>query len=619
MKRAHLLIGAALALTSVWAIAQEGPESLLPPGYDAPAPKAAAPSPAPAAPAATPAPAAPGAPTPSESRAVVQQLPAAGGSAGGVSPNLAGRLPSLEELETLSPEDLAKVLGLATNYDMPVAARREMKQVGVLAESEGGLRAGSLSAQDAALVRAAIEGNKGALVSRWGHILLRRALASRLDAPANMNPADFAAMRAALLLRMGEGEAARAIVQDVDTGNYTPALTQTALDTYIFTADFTGICPAVAIQGDARKDPEWQVSRGICAAFQGDGTSAMSQLDRALFRGTMPRIDILLAQKYAGAAGKAKRAVRIEWDNVTDMTPWRYGMAIAVGLEPPASLMANAGPRYDYMAATAPMLGLEARAAAADRAAGAGILSGAAMVDLYSQMYSDAEITGDWANRANLLRSAYVAGTPAARLSAMQQLWSGGSDEGQRYSRQVLTAFAAARMPTSENLAAEAGPLIASMLTAGLDRNALRWGNIVPVGSEGWALLIVGSPSAPNPISESSIETFYESDGSDDARKTAFLIAGLAGLGRMPEGTARSLASTYEFDLYGQTRWTRLIHKAAQVDNAGLVALLAGLGMQGSSWEKMTPRYLYNIVSALRQVGLEAEARMIAAEAVARA
>jgi hypothetical protein len=618
MKRAHLLIGAALALTSVWAIAQEGPESLLPPGYDTPAPKAAPPAAAPAASAAAPAPATTSAPAPSESRAVVQQLPTAE-SGGGVSPHLAGRLPSLEELETLSPDDLAKVLGLATNYDMPVAARREMKQVGVLAEGEGGLRPGSLSAQDAALVRAAIEGNKGAMVSRWGHILLRRALASRLDAPATMNPADFAAMRAALLVRMGEGEAARAIVQDIDTGNFTPALTQAALDSYIFTADFTGICPAIAIQGDTRKDPEWQVSRGICAAFQGDGTSAMSQLDRALFRGTMPRIDVLLAQKYAGAAGKAKRAVRIEWDNVTDMTPWRYGMAIAVGLEPPASLMANAGPRFDYMSATAPMLGLATRAAAADRAAGAGILSSAAMVDLYSQIYADQEVTGDWASRANLLRSAYVAGTPAARLSAMQQLWNGGSDEQQRYSRQVLTAYAAARMPTNADLAADAGPLIASMFTAGLDRNALRWGNIVPVGSEGWGLLIVGSPSAPNAISESAIGSFYDKDQSEDARKTEFLIAGLAGLGRMPEGTARSLASTYEFDLYGQTRWTRLISQAAKVDNAGLVALLAGLGMQGSSWEKMTPRYLYNIVSALRQVGLEAEARMIAAEAVARA
>jgi hypothetical protein len=40
--------------------------------------------------------------------------------------------------------------------------------------------------------------------------------------------------------------------------------------------------------------------------------------------------------------------------------------------------------------------------------------------------------------------------------------------------------------------------------------------------------------------------------------------------------------------------------------------------MQGSGWDKMTPRYLYHIVSALRRVGLEAEARMIAAEALAR-
>jgi hypothetical protein len=54
------------------------------------------------------------------------------------------------------------------------------------------------------------------------------------------------------------------------------------------------------------------------------------------------------------------------------------------------------------------------------------------------------------------------------------------------------------------------------------------------------------------------------------------------------------------------------------VDNPTLVALLAGLGMQGDGWDKMTPRYLYHIVGALNRVGLEGEARMIAAEAVAR-
>ena len=54
------------------------------------------------------------------------------------------------------------------------------------------------------------------------------------------------------------------------------------------------------------------------------------------------------------------------------------------------------------------------------------------------------------------------------------------------------------------------------------------------------------------------------------------------------------------------------------MNNPALVALLAGLGMQGTSWEQMTPLHLYHITAALTRVGLEAEARMIAAEAVAR-
>jgi hypothetical protein len=61
-----------------------------------------------------------------------------------------------------------------------------------------------------------------------------------------------------------------------------------------------------------------------------------------------------------------------------------------------------------------------------------------------------------------------------------------------------------------------------------------------------------------------------------------------------------------------------MIERAADVDNAALVALLAGLGMQGEGWDRMTARHLFHIVSALNRVGLSAEARMIAAEAVAR-
>ena len=73
------------------------------------------------------------------------------------------------------------------------------------------------------------------------------------------------------------------------------------------------------------------------------------------------------------------------------------------------------------------------------------------------------------------------------------------------------------------------------------------------------------------------------------------------------------------FDLTRESAWSQAVSQAAQVSNAALVSLLVGLGMQGESWAEMTPRHIYFIVRSLADVGLDAEARMIAAEALARA
>jgi hypothetical protein len=528
-------------------------------------------------------------------------------------------LPSLRELEAMSPEELDQLLGLKPRSDMPTAARRAVRQTGIIDASEGGLPAWGLAGQNASLVQAAIAGNKGQLVSRWGHILLRRALASRLDAPAGIVPADFVAMRAALLVRMGEGEAARALVQDVDAANFTPGLTQAALETYLATADLTGICPVMSVQGGTRKDPQWQVLKSICTAFSGDETAGLAQLDRQAYAGVLPKIDMLLAQKFAGTAGKAKRAVTIDWDGVKEITPFRYALALATGVVPPSPLMKDTAWTYAAITATAPMAGLKDRVAAADQAGQAGVLSSAAMVDLYSQVFEADDITGEWADRASQLRDAYVADTPEARLAAMKQLWDGAPDPLQRYSRQVLTAYSAARMPASASFAADSAPLIAAMLAAGLDANALRWQDAVKKGSEGWALLALADPKGGIAVSGSALDDFHDDDQSEGMRKSAFLLAGLAGLGRIDGNAARDFAGKLEVDLNRPTHWTQLIDGAAKVDNQALVCLLVGLGMQGDSWGKMTPRYLYHIVSALNRVGLTAEARMIAAEAVARA
>ena len=604
MKPGFLLAGVLLAVSSTLVLAQ--PKSLLPPGFDNPTPTPTpAPAPRPtAAPAAVPAQGGPG---------VLQPLPGTSPSQANVP--LPSNLPPVSELEKMDPDQLDELFGLKPKYDIPPGAQRALVKVGVIGVGEGGFPSHALEGQPASLIRAALAGTTGPLVSRWGHILLRRALASRLNAPRGMDPVEFAALRADLLNRMGEGAVARALVQDVDSANYNPQLAAAAFNAYIETGDLVGICPVEQLNSKLLATPHWKLMDAVCAAFNGEGRRAESDLDKALSRGTAPRIDVLLAQRYAGAAGEGQKSVTIEWDDVDQMTPWRLALSRALGIDIPDKLMPRATStlfRNDVLYPATPLL---RRVAAADAAARDGILSSAAMIDLYSQLWSDADTDSGDKRDARQLREAYVASDPKARMSAMQSLWGGTTPE---YGRQVLTAYAAARLPVDKDLADEAAPIIASMLSAGLDRNAMRWAGLVDEGSQGWALLALAQPNRQGSVPSSAVDTFVGNDKSGDQRKSRFLLAGLAGLGRLDAGEVRSFSGRLGIDLDRPTRWSQAIDMAGQYRNPALVALLAGLGMQGSGWDKMTARHLFHIVRALDQAGLGAEARMIAAEAVAR-
>ena len=598
MKPAHLLAGAALALTSSLALAS--PESLLPPIFDQPAP---APRPTPAPCPVTPAPG----PAPTASP-VIQPQPGADAADDADFPfTVPSRLPSLEELEQMEPGELDELFGLKPRYDIPPGARRALREIGAIGVAEGGFPAGSLAGQPASLVRAALAGTRGPLVSRWGHILLRRALASRLDAPAGMDPVEFTALRAQVLNRMGEAAVARAVVQSVDSANYDAALSSAALDAYLATGDLVGICPVARLKGDILETPEWTLAQAICAAFDSDARTSERDLDRALGRGIAPRIDVLLAQRFAGAAGEGRRAVNIEWNGVDELTPWRHSLSRALGLEIPAALKDGAPAALRRNDALIPAVPLAERAAAADLAARAGILSARAMVDLYGQVRADTQVEGEAKNRSTLLRNAYVAADPADRVEAIRALWEDG-EAG--YGRRVLTAYAAARLPVDTRLVGDPAPFI--------DRNAMRWGSSVSEGSYAWGLLALAQPNRRGLVSSGAIDSFIDADDSAEKRKSQFLVAGLAGLGRLDEGTAASAAGRLGVSLTRESRWARAIDRAGEFGNPALVALLAGLGMQGDRWDKMTARHLFHIVRALDRAGLGAEARMIAAEAVAR-
>ncbi len=609
-------------------------ESLLPPDFDSPpaqsrpAParslspaRSSAPTPAPARPAPTVSGAAPAVAPSATSIPVVQALPVAAAPSASVSPD--GSDQAL--LDSIDPALLEKlILSARPKFDIPPSAQRSLDIVGVVDEREGGFPAASTHYLNGPFVEGVIGKMSGRFVSRWGHVLARRAVASRLATPVGMSGADWAAIRAQLLLRMGEADVARAMVQSVDSGHFTRGLEDAAMASFLATADPVGLCPITTLTAAGRPGWDWDLSRAICSAFTDEGSPAMSQLDRAFRRGAGSKIDILLAQKFAGAATNARRAVKIEWTDVDALTPWSIGMAFATGLEPPESLRAKAGASYALLAARAPMLPLTSRAAAADIAAARGVLSGQAMVDLYSQLYALRDTIGgdseadEWTGRAETLRAAYVSKEQADRFNAIRKLWGDGNDPDRAYSGLVLTSYASARLVPSQGLSDNAASLIASMLAAGLDRNALKWAPFLPVGSEGWGLVVLANPARATQVGSEGLSAFANDDDSEGLLRSRFLLAGLMGLERVDATAARDFSAKLEVDFARQTRWTKAIGEAAASDNQSLVALLAAFGMQGDRWDRMTPLHLYHIVSALHRVGLDGEARMIAAEAVAR-
>ena len=600
-----------------YATAQEAPRSILPPGFGTPAPS---PSPT-ATPAPTPAPNAPSAPRPTSdpSGAVVQPIgpdtsePSAPPPPPSIPQDVLAGLPSVEELESLSTDELDERLGLKPRIDIPEAVRRSTDRIGFLSAADGGLSSQSLANQDPALVRAVMNALDGPVVSRWGHILLRRALVSRLAAPGGMDPVTFAAYRVRALNSMGEYAAGRALAQSVDTAEWNQSFSNVALQSYLGVADILGACPATNVAGASGESVEWQMLAAICNAYEGETTRAQSDLNRMRRGDNVQPIDVLLAQRYAGAAGQGRRAFNIEWDDVDSVTPWRYALANALGEPIPDNLAESAPASYRASQAFMPNLSPDTRIGAASEAALRGVLSSSAMVDLYSEAFTMDEPDPAFSGPARQLRTAYVDPEPSARLAAIEAFWDGSSPA---YDRLVTTAYAAGRMTPQEAFADRSGMLIASMLAAGLDRNALRWKGVVKEGSLGSALLSIADPAATS-VSRSTIDSFIDDDG--EGRASQFYLAGLAGLGRVDEGTLGDFSSRLNVDLTPRTRWSKVIEAAGRADNQAMVVLLAGLGMRGENWEAMTPRHLYSIVSALNAVGLSAEARMIAAEAVARA
>jgi hypothetical protein len=594
--KALFLAGAGLLAVAIPALSQETrpPESLLPPGFEEP--------PQQTPPADNTASAQPSAPSPAAPTVIpLPEFETIGESAA-------------EDLEALAEQEREPPI------EIPDFARRPTDVVGVIGPDQWGLEYGAFGGANGRFLATLMRRTDAPLPSRWMSILLRRALLSRVPAPSYVHPVDWVAERAWLLLRMGEADAARMLIQSVDVDQFTPKMFAVAVQTALATADPAALCPLVAPGRETSDEPVWPLADAMCAALAGEPARASTLIQQARRRSRAQGIDVTLAEKVVGAGENTRRAVTIEWEDVHGLNSWRFGIASATGLEIPDRLMAGAGAHVRAWQARAPMLPLEQRVEAALTAASLGVFSNASLVEMYSLIADGTDPSEFRESIGGRLRTAYVARDINDRMRALRDLWDNGGDaEPRRHANLILTAAAAARIAPSQELREDAPELIASMLTAGYDARAARWAQVVEgmegkPGDEAWALLALSSPRAN--VDSGRVGAFADNDDSPGDIRSRMLVAALAGLGRL--AGAEGLAEDMNINLARQNRWTRLLERAVERGQQGTVVLLAAAGMQTGGWAGVPPEHLYRIVSALRRVGLDYEARMIAAEALAR-
>ena len=586
ISKSGLLVASALVLVfSLPALGQQGPESLLPEGFGDPAPL----------------------PTPVTAR------PAPNSSASPVGATSAN---SVAEDESETEEEDTEEPELAIRFDVPPSARQSLNDIGILSEASGGFPANSFGRVDGAFLNQILKRTTGPIASRWGTIMARRLLASRTMTPTGVNGADWTAERAWLLLRMGDSVVARNLVQQVDGADYTKRLHEVAMQAYLANGDLAGMCPISESGARLVNNGRWKMTRAICASLAGEQGNATALINQGRYQGWVRGVDYRLAEKAVGAGMNGRRSVKIEWENVEGMNPWRFGLSAAVGLQPPESLFAGTGRQIDGWRVQLPMFTPTIRVKYASNAAALGILSNRNMVDLYAQVLADPDAPDAARAQAKSLENAYAASDADAKVAAMTSLWTTAAAGADYQASLVMTARAAALIAPDADHQAEADQLIASMLTAGLDRSAARWMNVVADGSLGWALLTLAAPGRVTAADYGSLDDFFGNDDSSDAHKSRLLLAGLSGLGRIESDARTDFASDLKINIARQTAWSKAITAAAERGEQGTVALMAIAALQAPSWSAVPASHLYYIVRSLRQVGLEAEARMIAAEAV---
>ena len=529
----------------------------------------------------------------------------------------------------------------SANVEVGSVQALDPETMGLMEEADGGFPYHMWRGSDRALIERMLPRLPAGGTSRAMNDLARRLLLTTAAPPAGPAKDNLLAIRIERLAAMGDSVAMNHLMRSAPDDLYDSALLQTRLDSLLLISDYVGACTLARDLVRRDDTPYWEKVLIFCQALNEhhDAAALGLSLLRERVVAEDPGFDLLI--RALAGDGSAKL------ESLPSPTALHLSMVRAARLSVPEDAVEGAEPAIARAIALAAGVPLDFRLRAAERAEALGSLSTETLAELYvSVPFTSEELAYPWRRlktdtgpmaRALLHQAIAIQVVPAARAEVLRAAWQLGGDSGgwdgyATASRVTLSELLALR-PLPE-LVWIAGDAIRALLAAGRPDMVAGWLELATAqaGANAKAAAAVAELSPIIGLAETDDSVIWDDarfkawrqsqDGAPEGirrMRTAMLFGLMSALDRKTP----PLALLTQLD-GPQIVWVktpppalmRQLDLAADQGRIGETVLLALVVLDETSNGAPSPMTLSAAVSALHRVGLTAEARAIAIEAV---
>jgi hypothetical protein len=321
--------------------------------------------------------------------------------------------------------------------------------------------------------------------------LTRRALASPANPPAiepGETRADFGALRAAALLRLGETDAARLLATRVLRFQSEPAAHAVLRETLFLAPDPGPACDQVRSTVELAGEPDWARAQIACQAVAGD--LARARLGLTLLREQKSPLDDWLDRLVAQLDGVPRALDGAK----AEIRPHHLPLFVAARTAPPVPAMAGLPPALVRAIASNPGFAIETRLRAAEAATAAHGADGRLLAELYAAVsLQPRELTDPLAfaaqepgprGRAALYRHVRTQPAGPARATAFAQALQSAEKRGAGRAFRRAAIDLVREIPASAESAEHAVLVARTLLIERRGAEATRWYDTLSAGGE---------------------------------------------------------------------------------------------------------------------------------------